>query len=166
MPDDSLPPESVMVHLLDPATGRVLQVWLLASQAVITIGREQGQDVLLADPYVSRQHAELRFQDGQWQLVSLGRNGITIEGRRVTEALAHNGLVFRLGSEGPTLRFIDTPPDASNSATITSDSMGKFALRFDETKVEQEVDEIAEGEYFRQLQERARNLRRQREGSG
>jgi pSer/pThr/pTyr-binding forkhead associated (FHA) protein len=150
----------VMLHLLDPASGRALQVWLLASQPVIRIGRDPNQEVCIPDPYVSRLHAELRLQDGRWQIVSLGRNGVLVDGQRITQFEVYNGVNFRLGTEGPTLRFFDTPPAATGSATITSDTMGKFALRLDDTKVDQEVREIAEGDYFRRLQERARALRR------
>lgn len=159
------PNESVMVDLLDPATGHVVQVWYVASQPVIRIGRDADQDIVIADPYVSRQHAELRNVNGNWRLFSIGRHGVLVNGERITETSALNGIRFRLGTEGPTLRFSDRPLASSNSATITSDDTVKIALQVNESKVEQEVSEIAGGDYFRQLQERARELRRKRDGS-
>ena len=153
-----------MLHLLDPSTGHVVQAWLMAQQTVITIGRDLEQDVLISHPHVSRQHAELRYGNSQWQLVSLGRNGVVIEGKRVTDAVACNGLVFRLGPDGPTLRFFDTPPAANNTMTITADSAPKFALKVDDTRVDEDVREIVDGDYFQQLQERAHELRRRRGG--
>lgn len=158
-----LPNESVMIALLDPATGHVVQVWYVASQTVIRIGRESDQDIVIADPYVSRQHAELRNSDGQWRLVALGRHGVIVNGERINETSAVNGLRFRLGTEGPTLRFSDRSPAVSNSATITADETVKIALQVNEARVAEEVNQIAHGDYFQQLQERARALRRRRE---
>ena len=41
-------------------------------------------DIVLQDPNVSRRHAELRRDDGGWQIVDLGStNGIKVNGRRV-----------------------------------------------------------------------------------
>jgi hypothetical protein len=41
-------------------------------------------DIVLQDPNVSRRHAELRREDGGWQIVDLGStNGIKVNGRRV-----------------------------------------------------------------------------------
>jgi hypothetical protein len=158
--------DSVMLHLLDPGSGHVVQVWLLEQQPVIKIGREADQHVLISHPHVSRQHAELRFCDGQWQLVSLGRNGVVVDGKRVTDALAHNGFIFRLGVEGPTLRFFDTPPSTNNSVTISADPVGRFALRVDDTKLDHDIREIVDNQYFQQLKGRAHELRRRREGQG
>lgn len=161
--DAESPNDSVMLHLLDPATGHVMQAWLLSSQSVIKIGRDPSQDVLISHPHVSRQHAELCLRDGQWQVVSLGRNGILVDGQRVDASRIGNGHSFRLGAEGPTLRFFDAPPvQTNNSMTISSDHYGKLDLFLDETKVEQDVRAIAERDDFQQLRDRARELRRHR----
>jgi pSer/pThr/pTyr-binding forkhead associated (FHA) protein len=166
MSHDALSPsESVMVHLLDSATGHIVQVWFLQAQAIIRIGRDPQQDVSISDPYVSRLHAELRSENGQWRLVSVGRNGVLIDGQRISETLAHNGLLFRLGAHGPTFRFLDTPPAVKDSMTMTAEYHERPPLQVDETKetkIGQEVREIADSDYFRELQERARRLRQQR----
>ena len=50
-----------------------------------TIGRSRDCDVVLADPNVSRRHAELR-PDGQggWQVRDLGStNGVKVNGRKI-----------------------------------------------------------------------------------
>ena len=50
----------------------------------VVIGRSREADIVLQDPNVSRRHAELRREDGGWQIVDLGStNGITVNGRRV-----------------------------------------------------------------------------------
>jgi hypothetical protein len=50
----------------------------------VVIGRSREADIVLQDPNVSRRHAELRRDDGGWQIVDLGStNGIKVNGRRV-----------------------------------------------------------------------------------
>jgi ABC transport system ATP-binding/permease protein len=54
----------------------------------LRIGRADDNDVVIDDLLVSRHHAELRRdQHGGWQLVDIGRrNGVFVNGRRVTQA--------------------------------------------------------------------------------
>ena len=50
----------------------------------LTIGRASDCDLMLADPSVSRHHAELRRQDEGWLLVDLGStNGTRLNGWRI-----------------------------------------------------------------------------------
>jgi hypothetical protein len=50
----------------------------------VVLGRSREADIVLQDPNVSRRHAELRREDGSWQIVDLGStNGIKVNGRRV-----------------------------------------------------------------------------------
>jgi hypothetical protein len=58
---------------------------LRGSRAVV--GRSRECDVVLDDPNVSRQHAELRRNGGSWSVADLGStNGIKVNGRRVEQA--------------------------------------------------------------------------------
>ena len=50
----------------------------------VVVGRSREADIVLEDANVSRRHAELRREDGRWQIVDLGStNGIKVNGRRV-----------------------------------------------------------------------------------
>ena len=50
----------------------------------VVVGRSREADIVLQDPNVSRRHAELRRDEGGWQVVDLGStNGIKVNGRRV-----------------------------------------------------------------------------------
>jgi hypothetical protein len=52
-----------------------------------TLGRSRQCDVVLDDPNVSRQHAEIRPRGGSWVLNDLGStNGSTLNGRRIDHA--------------------------------------------------------------------------------
>jgi pSer/pThr/pTyr-binding forkhead associated (FHA) protein len=50
----------------------------------VTLGRSSKCDVVLDDPNVSREHAELRPRGGSWVLTDLGStNGSSVNGRRI-----------------------------------------------------------------------------------
>jgi hypothetical protein len=57
---------------------------LLIGPGGATLGRSRQCDIVLADPNISRQHAEIRPRGGSWVLVDLGStNGSRINGRPV-----------------------------------------------------------------------------------
>jgi hypothetical protein len=57
---------------------------VVVGPAGVTIGRSRQCDVVLSDPNVSREHAEIRPRGGSWVLSDLGStNGATLNGRRI-----------------------------------------------------------------------------------
>jgi hypothetical protein len=65
-----------------------------------TIGRSRDADCVLADPNVSRHHAELqRAPNGDWTIVDLGStNGVKVNGRRVPSTRLSPGDEVTLGT--------------------------------------------------------------------
>ena len=62
------------------------------SEATVTIGRKPESTIVLADPNVSRNHAEIRPKGAGWVLVDLGStNGSRINGRKVVEQALTDG---------------------------------------------------------------------------
>lgn len=155
--------ETVAIQLIDSARGQVVQMWCFAGQDVINIGRAPECDVIITDPYVSRRHAELHLRKGQWWLVALGRHGVVVQHKTITDTLGYDGMQFRLGAEGPLLRFVEASQGGSmNGATLTLDSVAKIVLQVDESRLSNEVRAITEGDYFQKLKAKARDLRQQR----
>ncbi len=59
---------------------------------VVTIGRRPESTIVLADPNVSRNHAEIRPHGTTWVVVDLGStNGSRVNGVRVTSQELHDG---------------------------------------------------------------------------
>jgi hypothetical protein len=57
---------------------------LIVGPAGVTLGRSRQCDVVVEDPNVSRQHAEIRPRGGSWVLTDLGStNGSSLNGRRI-----------------------------------------------------------------------------------
>ena len=65
----------------------------------VVIGRSKDCDIQLADPNVSRRHAELRQEGAAWWLVDLdSTNGVDVNGRRAARAKLEHGDRVTLGS--------------------------------------------------------------------
>lgn len=61
----------------------------LPLEGAISIGRAPGSAIVLPDPTVSREHAVIRFRDGEFILQNLSRtNPATVEGTAVAEPVA------------------------------------------------------------------------------
>jgi hypothetical protein len=66
---------------------------------VVVLGRGQDCDIQLADPNVSRRHAELRQEKASYWIVDLGStNGLEVNGRRLRQAKLEDGDRIVLGS--------------------------------------------------------------------
>jgi hypothetical protein len=78
---------------------------LVVGPAGVTLGRSRQSDVVLNDPNVSRNHAEIRPRGGSWVLTDLGStNGSRINGRRIEGSeVIRAGDEIELGST--SLRF-------------------------------------------------------------
>ncbi|MFW6059118.1 MAG: FHA domain-containing protein [Phycisphaeraceae bacterium] len=74
---------------------------LLLEQPRITIGRSADNDVVIDLSYVSRRHAELRVEDGQWVLINHSPNGVRLNRHWVTDApqLIEGLAQLRIGDE-------------------------------------------------------------------
>ncbi|MGB5962131.1 MAG: protein kinase [Coleofasciculaceae cyanobacterium] len=99
----------VTLTLLDPKASTPLKQWNFTSESIIRIGRSPGNDIILDDPLVSRQHLELHAMPSQsgslWQLVNQGTNGTFLDGVLVSRSVVQDGAIIRLAREGPLLKF-------------------------------------------------------------
>jgi pSer/pThr/pTyr-binding forkhead associated (FHA) protein len=152
------------LHLLDAADGRPIQTWQFERRTTVSIGRAAESDISLSDPQVSRCHVELRFSEAHWTLVSKGRNGTLVNGEHVSELRLNDQVIFQLGPNGPTFKFVNAHSSAGEMATIGSSDSGLLDfLVIDQQKKRREVEQIAGGDAFKQLQQQARELRQQRD---
>ena len=161
LPDQELDLE-VIIQLLDTALGRTVKTWKFAAKPRLSIGRQPDCDVEISDAYVSRLHAELQFQNGQWLLLARGKSGVVVRNQQITELPIESEVTFQLGSSGPVLRFAVSDEDAACGHTLVFQPQPLPSFSLDETKIRDEVVQIADGDYFQKLQARARTLRAQR----
>lgn len=78
------------------------------------IGRDEGCELYLDDPLVSRRHAEVRLEDGRWWVIDLGsRNGTRLDARQVDRALLPPVCMLQFYDSAPLLRLELGGPSAS-----------------------------------------------------
>jgi pSer/pThr/pTyr-binding forkhead associated (FHA) protein/outer membrane protein OmpA-like peptidoglycan-associated protein len=78
----------------------------LASGATLTIGRQIECDIVLDDPLVSSQHAQLVFRDGGASVADLNStNGTWIDGARISAAVLLEGQTLTVGPFALSIRF-------------------------------------------------------------
>jgi sigma-B regulation protein RsbU (phosphoserine phosphatase) len=72
-----------------------------------TVGRMPGSDLLLEHPYVSRKHAEIRYENREFFIADQGsRHGTFVNGKKIErQKLELNDAVHFGSLEGPLLRF-------------------------------------------------------------
>jgi ATP-binding cassette subfamily B protein len=79
----SLAPSVLRAQVVIEIDGKMLSTHPLDKDA-LTIGRRPGNDVQIASPLISGNHAMLINRDGQWLIIDRGsRNGLTYQGNRV-----------------------------------------------------------------------------------
>lgn len=95
----------ITLSLLHPLNKKPVQHWTFDEDSVIRIGRSTENQVVLYSAVVSRHHVELRQTDAGWEIVNLGTNGTYLDGKRVAQAVAEDGIVIRLARSGPNIQI-------------------------------------------------------------
>jgi membrane-bound lytic murein transglycosylase D len=81
-----------------------VQTWRF--QTTFHVGRADECELKIADSHISRKHAIVSFQQGQWWVQDLNSaNGILVNGERIPGAPVAPNLTVRLGLEGPWVWF-------------------------------------------------------------
>ena len=93
----------ITLTLLHPLKPVPIQSWTFHCQSSIKIGRATDNEVVLYNAVVSRNHLEIRKFDGEWEVVNLSSNGTYVDGKRIEQAKATDGMVVRLANSGPKI---------------------------------------------------------------
>ena len=95
--------------LTGPLAGSTLQI----NKPLTTIGREPTNDIVISDPSVSRQHARLVNNGGQWSIEKLApQNVVTVNQHNVQQAVISDRDTIGLGT-GTTFLFLISSPQYS-----------------------------------------------------
>lgn len=95
--------------LLHPSQSLPPQSWTFKDETIIRIGRADDNHVLIYSAVVSRHHVEVRRVEEGWEIVNLGANGTYVDGERILQLPASDGVIFRLARSGPQIQIrLDT----------------------------------------------------------
>ena len=105
-------------QVMGPDKGRTVDL----SGEKMSIGRADGNDIVVQSEGVSRVHAFLMQSDGSWYIRDNGsKNGILVNGQRVTESWLQNGDVVQVGNF--VFRFNDPAAAAASAMPATEAPM-------------------------------------------
>src|SRR5262249_13057253 len=92
-------PEPEPEPALPPAVGRAGAAEYPVERGRLVIGRSRECDIRLADPNVSRKHAEIRREGSNFYVLDLdSTNGTEVNGRRARRARLEDGDTILVGS--------------------------------------------------------------------
>ena len=94
----------ITLTLLHPLQSVAVQSWEFSDEPSIKIGRATDNEVVLYSAVVSRHHVEIRKSGAEeWEVVNVGSNGTYIDGERIEQTKASDGMIFRLAKSGPKI---------------------------------------------------------------
>ncbi|HUP44967.1 MAG TPA: adenylate/guanylate cyclase domain-containing protein [Thermoanaerobaculia bacterium] len=132
-------PDQLQLHFVDLGVPRVTD---LRSQA--SVGRTEGNDVILNHPSVSRKHARFEQRDDKWWVIDLkSTNGVKVNGTLVTEAQVSAGDRIHIGSVQLELKSLPSV-DFSGDSMFDNPS-GTVIRRISDFNSEFGLDLMAEG---------------------
>ncbi len=125
--------ESLQIHYVDLGVQRVSDL-----KGDMSIGRTEGNDLVLNHPSVSRKHARFEGRNDAWWIVDLkSTNGVKVNGNLVTESKINSGDKISIGSvqleltPQPSVNFSNESMFDNPSGTVIrriSDFNSEFGL--------------------------------------
>jgi adenylate cyclase len=125
--------EQLQIHYVDLGVNRVTDL-----RGETSVGRTEGNDVVLNHPSVSRKHARFEARNGAWWVVDLkSTNGVKVNGNLVTESQVNAGDKISVGSvqlelkPQPSVNFSNESMFDNPSGTVIrriSDINSEFGL--------------------------------------
>ncbi len=113
----------ITLTLLHPSQSLPPQNWTFEDETIIRIGRADDNHVLIYSAVVSRHHVEVRRVEEGWEIVNLGANGTYVDGERILQLPASDGVIFRLARSGPQIQIrLDTGTLLHTRPTKATDS--------------------------------------------
>lgn len=136
--------EQLQIHYVDLGVPRVTDL-----TRELSVGRTEGNDLVLNHPSVSRKHARFEPRNEQWWIVDLrSTNGVKVNGNLVTEAEVNPGDKILVGSvqlelkRQPSVNFSSESMFDNPSGTVIrriSDFNSEFGLDIAEALQEKPV---------------------------
>jgi len=160
------PSESnIALQLLDSSHTYPTQTWKLNGKSAIRIGRLDDNEVVIPHQAVSRVHVMLNWENGAWQLINVGRFGTLLAGQSVGQVRIDRDATIQLGTAGPCLRLLLSEKSNEHHGETCEHPIVTLA-DINESQKQKKVAEIADSDFFQQLQKRARQMREAKNAFG
>src|SRR5437667_6912467 len=131
--------EQLQVHYVDLGVPRLNDL-----KGDLSVGRTEGNDIVLNHPSVSRKHAKFEIRGDQWWIVDLNStNGVKVNGNLVGEAQVAAGDKISVGSVQLELKAL--PSVAFSSESMFDNPSGTVIRRISDFNSEFGLD-VAEAQ--------------------
>jgi soluble lytic murein transglycosylase-like protein len=95
------------------------------------IGRATDNDLVVHNPSVSEEHAEVWYENGEWWIKDLAStNGTLVGGRRIERTAIANSLRVRLGHDGPAVTLSLEGAEHHERPTLSDTSESQIVARY------------------------------------
>lgn len=132
-------PDQLQLHYVDLGVPRVTDL-----RGETSVGRTEGNDVILNHPSVSRKHARFEARHDKWWIIDLkSTNGVKVNGNLVAEAQINAGDKLHIGSVLLELKALPSV-DFSGDSMFDNPS-GTVIRRISDFNSEFGLDVVAEG---------------------
>ncbi len=120
----------ITLTLLHPLQPVAVQSWTFQTESNIKIGRATNNEVVLYSAVVSRHHVEIKKNGQDWEVVNVGANGTYVDGKKVDQAIATDGMIIRLASSGPKILIkIESDPQQQEESSSQEQVAQKRRLK-------------------------------------
>jgi adenylate cyclase len=136
--------EQLQIHYVDLGVPRVTDL-----KGDLSVGRTEGNDLVLNHPSVSRKHAKFEDRNNGWWIVDLkSTNGVKVNGNLITESQINPGDKVLIGSVQldlkalPSVNFSGESMFDNPSGTVIrriSDFNSEFGLDLEQLKADQSL---------------------------
>jgi len=83
-----------IIFTTGPFAGQKLEI----PETGIILGKDESADLVITDPSVSGQHAQLRIEDGAWYIIDLNStNGTVVNGNAIQAVPLKSGDIVEIG---------------------------------------------------------------------
>jgi adenylate cyclase len=136
--------EHLQIHYVDLGVPRVTDL-----KGELSVGRTEGNDLVLNHPSVSRKHAKFEARNNAWWIIDLkSTNGVKVNGNLITESQVNPGDKILIGSVQldlkalPSVDFTNESMFDNPSGTVIrriSDFNSEFGLDLEQLKADQSI---------------------------
>jgi adenylate cyclase len=127
--------DQLQIHYVDLGVPRVADL-----RSELSVGRTEGNDLVLNHPSVSRKHAKFESRNNQWWIVDLkSTNGVKVNGNLITESAVTAGDKILIGSVQLELRGMPSV-DFTNGDSMFDNPSGTVIRRISDFNSEFGLD--------------------------
>lgn len=131
---------------------QIFKKYVVSNNTSIKIGRENGNDIVFSNKFVSASHATLRYINNTWGIEDHNStNGTFVNEKRVSQQQLNSGdVVFILGFKAIIGKSFIAVNNPDNRVTISSNILGTWENKITELMddSDDDNDEIFERQYF------------------